>query len=156
MVTIIPNAPYKLFSYGQSIQLFKIYESLDWFGPEMRSRIWINIENWKKQPHHKDKSFLENCINNSHCSLQTLLLWTKYPILLKYMNLWTDSKREWGLASESKSKIERIHLHHNGMYNLVNSDTNPHWPLKTLLFWQSIQLYVNIWISGLICPGNVV
>ena len=43
---------------------------------------------------------------NSHCSLQTLLLGTKYPILLKYMNQWTDSARKWGLESESKSKIK--------------------------------------------------
>ena len=104
----------------------------------------------RKQPHHKDKSFLENCINNSHCSLQTLLLWTKYPILLKYMNLWTDSKREWGLASESNSKIERIHLHHNGMSNLVNANTNSHWPLQTLLIWTKYPIlwkYMNLWTA---------
>ena len=26
------------------------------------------------------------------------------------MNLWTDSKRKWGLESESKPKIEEKHL----------------------------------------------
>ena len=74
-----------------------------------------------------------NVNTNSYCSLQTLLLCTKYPILLQLKNLWTDSDRKWGLESESKSKIERKHLHHIDISNLVNVNTNSHCSLQTLL-----------------------
>ena len=39
--------------------------------------------------------------------LTTHLLWTKYSILLKVMNLCTDSERKWALESESKPEIEK-------------------------------------------------
>ena len=48
MVTLIhndkiyPSPVYKVSNYNT------INESLDWFGSEMRSRIRIKIENWKK------------------------------------------------------------------------------------------------------------
>ena len=48
MVTLIhndkiyPSPVYKVSNY------ITINESLDWFGSEMRSRIRIKIENWKK------------------------------------------------------------------------------------------------------------
>ena len=48
MVTLIhndkvyPSPVYKVSNY------ISINESLDWFGSEMRSRIRIKIENWKK------------------------------------------------------------------------------------------------------------
>ena len=48
----------------------------------------------RKHQHHIDISNLVNGNTSSHWSLQTLPLWTKYPILLKYMNLWTDSERK--------------------------------------------------------------
>ena len=34
-------------------------------------------------------------------------LLAKYSILLKKMNLWTDSERKWALESESKPEIEQ-------------------------------------------------
>ena len=49
--------------------------------------------------------------------LTTHLLWTKYSILLKVMNLCTDSERKWALESESKPEIEEKHLLHNVMSN---------------------------------------
>ena len=115
-----------------------INESLGWFGSEMRFRIRIKIENWKKTSasySYIDISNLVNVNTNSHCSLQTLLLWTKNPIFLQLMNLWADSDRKWGLESESKSKIERKHLHHIDISNLVNVNTNSHCSLQTLLLW---------------------
>ena len=60
--------------------IFEFYESLDCFGAEMRYRIQIRIESERKHIHHKDISNLVGGNNNSHCYLQTLLLWTKYPI----------------------------------------------------------------------------
>ena len=36
------------------------------------------------------------------------------------LNLGTDSGRKWSLESESKSEIERKHLHHREMSKLVN------------------------------------
>ena len=110
----------------------------------------------RKHLHHIDTSNLVNSEINSLCSLQTLLLWTKYPLLWKYMNLWTDSDRKWGLESESKSKIVRKHLHHKEIPNLVNVNTNSHCSLQTILLWKSIQFYESIWISGLIRTGNEV
>ena len=105
----------------------------------------------RKHPHHIDISNLVNNNTNSHCSLQTLLLWKKYPILLKYMNLWTDSDRKWGLESESKSKIERKHLHHIDISNLVNGNTNSHCSLQTLLLWKKYPIllkYMNLWTDS--------
>ena len=102
----------------------------------------------RKHLHHLDISNLVNGNTSSHCSLQTLLLWKKYPIILKYMNLWTDSGRKWGLESESKSKIERKHLHHIDISNLVNGNTNSHWSLQTLLLWKKYPIllkYMNLW-----------
>ena len=105
----------------------------------------------RKHLHHKDISNLVNGNTNSHWSLQTLLLWKKYPILLKYMNLWTDSDREWGLESESKSKIERKHQHHIDNSNLVNGNTNSHWSLQTLLLWKKYPIllkFMNLWTDS--------
>ena len=119
----------------------KIYESLDWFGSKwgLESESKSKIE--RKHQHHIDLSNLVNGTTNFHCSLQTLLLWKKYPILLKYMNIWTDSDREWGLDSETTSKIERKHLNHKDIPNLVNGNTNSHWQKKTFSYGQSIQFY---------------
>ena len=105
----------------------------------------------RKHQHHIDISNLVNGNTNSHWSLQTLLLWTKYPILLKYMNLWTHLVRKWGLESESKSKIERKHLHHIDISNLVNGNTNSHWSLQTLLLWKKYPIllkYMNLWTDS--------
>ena len=57
------------------------------FGLEPESK----SKSQRKHLHHIDTSNFVNGNNNSHCSLKTLLLWKKYPILLKYMNLLTDS-----------------------------------------------------------------
>ena len=105
----------------------------------------------RKLPHNKDISNLLNGNTNSHCSLQTLLLGTKYPILLKYMNQWTDSARKWGLVPESKSKIERKHLHHKDISNLVDGITNSHCFLQTLLLWTKCPIllkYMNQWTDS--------
>ena len=102
----------------------------------------------RKHLHHIDISNLVNVNTNSHCSLQTLLLCTKYPILLQLMNLWTDSDRKWGLESESKSKIERKHLHHIDISNLVNVNTNSHCSLQTLLLWTNPILLLNLWADS--------
>ena len=129
----------------------KIYESLDWFGSEIRYRIRIIIENWKKTSASYRNIHLVICKTNSHCSLQTLLLWTKFPILLKYMNLWNDSDRKWGLESESKSKIERKPLHHKDIPDLVNGDNNSHCSLQTLLLWTKYPIlfkYMNLWTDS--------
>ena len=40
-----------------------------------------------------------------------------YTILLKYMNLWTDSGRKWAVESESKPEIEEKHLLHKDISN---------------------------------------
>ena len=72
---------------------------------------------------------------------------------LQSMNLWADSVRKWGLESESKSKIERKHLHHIDISNLMNGNTNSHCSLQTLLLWTKNPIY-NKWISGLIRIGN--
>ena len=100
----------------------------------------------RKPLHHIDIANLENGNTNSHCSLQTLLLWAKYPILLKYMNLWTDSGRKWGLESESKSKIERKHLQHIDISNLVNGNTNPIAPHKLFLM-DKVSNFIKIYES---------
>ena len=105
----------------------------------------------RKHLHHIDISNIVNGNNNSHCSLQTLLLWTKYQILLKHMNLWTDSDRKWGLESESRSKIVRKHLHHIDISNLVNSNTNSLCSLQTLLLWTKYQIllkHMNLWTDS--------
>ena len=39
------------------------------------------------------------------------------------MNLWTDSGRKCALETESKFEIERKHLHHKDISNLVNYNT---------------------------------
>ena len=93
----------------------------------------------RKHQHHIDNSNLVNGNTYSHWSLQTLLLWTNYPILLKFMNLWTDSGWKWGLESETKSKIETKHLHHIDISNLVNGNTSSHCSIQTLLSWKSSQ-----------------
>ena len=36
-------------------------------------------------------------------------------ILLKIINLWTNSERKCALDDESKPEIEGIHLHHQDM-----------------------------------------
>ena len=84
---------------------------------------------------------LVNGNTNSLWNLPTLLLWTKYPILLKYMNLGTDSDRKWGLESESKSLICRKHLNHKDIPILVNGNAISHWQKKTFSYGQSIQFY---------------
>ena len=101
----------------------------------------------RKHPHHIDISNLVNGNTNSHCSLQTLPSWKRYPILLKYMNLWTDSDRKWGLESESKSKIEIKHLHHIDISNLVNGNTNSHcFPTNTPLM-EKVSNFIKIYES---------
>ena len=105
----------------------------------------------KKHLHHIDISNLVNGNTNSHCTIQTILLWTKYPRLLKYMNLWTDSGRKWGLESESKSKIEREHQHYLEISNLVNGTTNFHCSLQTILLWKKYPIllkYMNLWTDS--------
>ena len=105
----------------------------------------------RKHLHHIDISNLVNSKIYYLCPLQTLLLWTKYPILWKYMNLWTDSYRKWGLESESKSKIVRKHLHHIDISNLVNSNTNSLCSLQTLLLWTKYQIllkHMNLWTDS--------
>ena len=99
----------------------------------------------RKHLHHKDISNFVDGNNNSHCSLQTLLLWTKYPTFVKYMNLWTDSDRKWGLESESKSLIERNHLHHKDISNLVGGNKNSHCSLQTLLLWTKYPIFCIIY-----------
>ena len=130
MVTLIPIDTKKPSRMDKVSKFIKIYESLDWFGSEMRSRIRIKIKIARKHLHHNDISNLVNGNTNSHCNLPTLLLWTKYPILLKYMNLWTDSDRKWGLESESKSLIWRKHRNHKDIANSVNGNTNSLWHKK--------------------------
>ena len=79
--------------------------------------------------------------------LTNSFLWTKYPILLKYMNLWTDLGRKWGLESESKSKIERKHLQHIDISNLVNGNTNSPCSLQHFLMGKvsnSIKIYESL------------
>ena len=216
MVTLIPIDKKKPSRMAKVSNCITIYESLYWFGLEMRSWIRMKIEKWMKTSASKKISNLVNGNTNSHrhlqtlilwtkhpilfqymnnwtdsdrkwglesesksknwkktsasyrnihlvigntnshCSLQTLIFWTKYPILVKYMNLWNDSDRKWGLESESKSKIERKPLHHKDIPNLVNGNTNSHWQKKTFSYGQSIHLYYNIWISVLIWIGNEV
>ena len=112
MVTLIHNDKINILlctQYPILLQLMNLWTDSDrkW-GLESESKSKIE----RKHLHHIDISNLVNVDTNSHCSLQTLLLCTKYPILLQLMNLWTDSDRKWGLESESKSKIERKHLHH--------------------------------------------
>ena len=105
----------------------------------------------RKHQRHIDISNLVNGTTNSHCSLQTILLWKKYPILLKYMHPWTDSGRKWGLESESKSKIERKHQHHIDISNLVNGTTNSHCSLQTLILWKKYPIllkYMNLWTDS--------
>ena len=105
----------------------------------------------RKLQHHIDISNLVNGNTNSHCSIQTLLLWKKYPILFKYMNLWTDSGRKCGLLSESKSKIERKHQHHIDISNLVNGNTSSHCLIQTLLLWKKYPIllkYMNLWTDS--------
>ena len=129
----------------------RIYESLDWFGSEMRYRIWIIIENWKKTSASYRNIHLVIGNTNSHCSLQTLLSWTKYPILLQYMNLWTDLDRKWGVECESKSKIERQHLHHIDISNLENGNTKSDCSLQALPLWTKYPIllkYMNLWTDS--------
>ena len=128
-----------------------INESLGWFGSEMRFRIRSKSKIERKHLHHMDISNLVNVNTNSHCSLQTLLLCTKYPILLQLMNLWTDSDRKWGLEFESKSKIERKHLHHIDISILVNVNTNSHCSLQTLLLCTKYPILLqlmNLWTDS--------
>ena len=101
----------------------------------------------RKHQHHIDISNLVNGNTNPHWSLQTLLLWTKYPILLKYMNPWTDSGRKWGLESETKTKIERKHQHHIDISNLVNGNTNFHWSLQTTSLMEKVSNFIKIYES---------
>ena len=48
MVTLIHNDKKKPSPMYKVSNFITINESLDWFGSEMRSRIRIKIENWKK------------------------------------------------------------------------------------------------------------
>ena len=48
MVTLIHNDKIKPSPKYKVSNFITINESLDWFGSEMRSRIRIKIENWKK------------------------------------------------------------------------------------------------------------
>ena len=48
MVTLIHNDKKKHSPMYKVSNFITINESLDWFGSEMRSRIRIKIENWKK------------------------------------------------------------------------------------------------------------
>ena len=105
----------------------------------------------RKHKHQIDISNLVNGNTNSHWFLQKILWWKKYPIILKYMNCWTDSSQKWGLESESKSKIERKHQHHIDISNLVNGNTNSHWSLQTLLLWTKYPIllkYMNLWTDS--------
>ena len=70
------------------------------------------------------------------------------------MNLWTDSEWKWAPEPESKPEIERKHLHHRDMTNLLNYTTNLNWLSHTLSKSVSVQFYYNKWISGLIPNGN--
>ena len=74
----------------------------------------------RKHLHHREMSKLVNYYTTYQWSQHTRLLRTKCPISMKLMNLCTDSGRKWSLESESKSEIERNHLHHRVMSNLVN------------------------------------
>ena len=134
--------------YPILLQLMNLWTDSDrkW-GLESESKSKIE----RKHLHHIDISNLVNVNTNSHCSLQTLLLCTKYPILLQLMNLWTDSDRKWGLESESKSKIERKHLHHIDISNLVNVNTNSHCSLQTLLLCTKYPILLqlmNLWTDS--------
>ena len=77
-------------------------------------------------------------------------------ILLKYMNLWNDSRRKWGLESESNRKLKKticiIKLYPiKWITPLTRMDTNnfPPWG-------ESVEFYLNKWISGMIRDGNEV
>ena len=157
MVQLIPIAPYKHLSYGTLI-LWKKYpillkymnlwtDSCRKWGLESQSKSKI-----ERKPHHQeDISKLVHGNTNSHRSIQTFLLWTKYRIIFKYMNLWTYSGRKWGLESESKSKIERKHQRHIDISNLVNGTTNSHCSLQTLILWKKHPIllkYMNLWTDS--------
>ena len=134
--------------YPILLQLMNLWTDSDrkW-GLESESKSKIE----RKHLHHIDISNLVNVNTNSHCSLQTLLLCIKYPILLQLMNLWTDSDRKWGLESESKSKIERKHLHHIDISNLVNVNTNSYCSLQTLLLCTKYPILLqlmNLWTDS--------
>ena len=144
MLTLIPIAHYKLFSWQQSYPILLKYTNLctdsgrKWvLESETESKIS------RKHLYHKDISNLVDVITKLHCSLQTHHLWTKYPIVLKYMNLWTDSDRKWGLESESKSKNKRNHPHHIDISNLVDGITNSHCFLQTLLLWTKYPILIK-------------
>ena len=75
-------------------------ESLDWFGSEMRSRIRIKIENWKKTcASYRYIQFKWMVTLIHHYSLQTLLLWTKNPI-----SITINESLDW-FGSEMRSRI---------------------------------------------------
>ena len=70
------------------------------------------------------------------------------------MNLWTDTEWKWAPEPESKPEIERKHLHHRDMTNLVKYKTNSNRLSHTLSKSVSVQSYYNKWISGLIPNEN--
>ena len=107
-----------------------IYESMDWFGTEMRSSTRIKSKIERKHLHHKDISNLLDGNNNSHCSLQTLLLRTKYPIFEKYESLdWFGAEMMYRIRIRIES--ERKHLHHKDISNFWMVTKIPIAPYKT-------------------------
>ena len=55
------------------------------------------------------------------------------------MNLWTDSGRKCALETESKFEIERKHLNHKDISNLVNYNTTYKVPKTLISKVQSVQ-----------------
>ena len=49
------------------------------------------------------------------------------------MKLWTDFGRKCALETESKFEIERKHLQHKAMHNLLNYNTTSEGPQHTHL-----------------------
>ena len=109
------------------------------WAPETESKPEIE----RKHLHHRVMSNSVNYNTTSNDPNIHVHLNTKCPIWIKYMNLWADSGLKWFPETESKPEIERKHLHHGDMSNLVNYNTTSLWSQHTRL----IRTKCPIWIK---------